>query len=610
VTPGYAVVVPTIGRRSLRVLLDSLAAQARDPGHAAPAEVVLVDDRPLDAASAPPGGPTDATVAGVPPALDVPGLPWPVRVVRSGGRGPAAARNAGWRSVSAEWVAFLDDDVLLPRDWSRRLGADLAAAGDEVGGNQGRIHVPLPVHRRPTDWERNTAGLETARWATADMAYRRAALAAVAGFDERFPRAYREDADLALRVRRAGWRLERGTRSIVHPARPADWAVSLRMQAGARSDALMRALHGPEWRQEAETGRGRFRWHVATVAAGAAAAVAGITAAAAAASTATRTAGTATRTAGASLATRGEKVLLRRTSGPRTTSSAQNHFSSLRSTAPAFAAGTVWAALTADFARRRIAPGPHPGQDGWVREWGRMAATSALIPWLAVWHRGRGALDYRAGVAAWPPPLRAVLFDRDGTLVHDVPYNGDPDRVRLVDGALEALRRVRAENLRTGLVTNQSGVARGLLSEDDVAAVNERVRAEVGGLDTVQHCPHGPGDGCACRKPGPLMVLRAAAALGVAPYECALVGDIGADVDAARAAGARAVLVPTAQTRPEEIAAADLVAPDLGAAVDLLLATAAGGSPSLATRDGARDATGRGGDVSPEPVLPLAVVRP
>jgi histidinol-phosphate phosphatase family protein len=588
--PGYAVVVPTIGRPSLRVLLDSLAAQARDPGHAAPDEVVLVDDRPLDAAPAPPGGPPDATEAAVPPDLDVPELPWPVRVIRSGGRGPAAARNAGWRSVSAEWVAFLDDDVLLPRDWSRRLGADLEAAGDDVGGNQGHIHVPLPAHRRPTDWERSTAGLETARWATADMAYRRAALAAVAGFDERFPRAYREDADLALRVRRAGWRLERGARSIVHPARPADWSVSLRMQAGARSDALMRALHGPGWRREAETGRGRFRWHVATVAAGAAALAAG-SAALAAGSTALA-AGSATLSAGAHVATRGDKVLLGPTSGPRTTSSAQQHLSGRRSTAPLVMAGTVWAALTADFARRRIAPGPHPGQDGWVAEWGRMAATSVVIPWLAVWHRGRGALDYRAGVAAWPPPLRAVLFDRDGTLVHDVPYNGDPDRVRLVDGALEALRRVRAAGLRTGLVTNQSGVARGLLSEDDVAAVNERVRAEVGGLDTVQHCPHGPGDGCACRKPGPLMVLRAAAALGVAPYECAVVGDIGADVDAARAAGARAVLVPTAHTRPEEIAAADLVAPDLAAAVELVLAAAPGGPDGGAPRpdDGARSA--------------------
>ncbi|MCK6211179.1 HAD-IIIA family hydrolase [Georgenia sp. EYE_87] len=355
----------------------------------------------------------------------------------------------------------------------------------------------------------------------------------------------------------------------------------------------MHALHGPGWRREAETGRGRFRWHVATVAAGVAALA-----------------------AGAYLDTKGEKVILGPTSALGTTSSAQHHLSALhrppaphhpparphppalRSTASAVIAAAAWAALTADFARRRIAPGPHPGQDGWLSEWGRMAATSVVIPWLAVWHRGRGALDYRAGVAAWPPPLRAVLLDRDDTLVHDVPYNGDPDRVRLVDGALEALRRVRAAGLRTGLVTNQSGVARGLLTEDDVAAVNERVRAEVGGLDTVQHCPHGPEDGCACRKPGPLMVLRAAAALGVAPYECAVVGDIGADVDAARVAGARAVLVPTSRTRPEEIAAADVVAPDLAAAVELLLAAAPGAPDDGVPRadDGAR------------PVRPLAVV--
>src|SRR5690606_41500997 len=105
----------------------------------------------------------------------------------------------------------------------------------------------------------NTAGLETALWATADMASRRAALAQVHGFDERFPRAFREDADLALRVSLAGWRLTRGEREIVHPARPADAAVSLRMQAGAASDALMRALPGPGWRALGGARAGRLR---------------------------------------------------------------------------------------------------------------------------------------------------------------------------------------------------------------------------------------------------------------------------------------------------------------------------------------------------------------
>jgi D-glycero-D-manno-heptose 1,7-bisphosphate phosphatase len=84
-------------------------------------------------------------------------------------------------------------------------------------------------------------------------------------------------------------------------------------------------------------------------------------------------------------------------------------------------------------------------------------------------------------------------------------------------------------------------------------------------------CPHGPEDGCACRKPRPAMVEAAASALGVEPGRCAVIGDIGADVAAATAAGARAVLVPTPVTREEEIRAAPAVALSLGAAVDLLL---------------------------------------
>jgi D-glycero-D-manno-heptose 1,7-bisphosphate phosphatase len=85
-------------------------------------------------------------------------------------------------------------------------------------------------------------------------------------------------------------------------------------------------------------------------------------------------------------------------------------------------------------------------------------------------------------------------------------------------------------------------------------------------------CPHGPGDGCECRKPAPGMVLRAARALGVRPQECVVIGDTAADVAAARAAGARGVLVPNAVTRPEEVRRAPEVAPDLATAVDHLLA--------------------------------------
>src|ERR671921_1229573 len=129
------VVVPTIGRPSLDVLLDALA-QAPGPR---PAELVLVDDRPTGDALRP----------------ERPGLP-PVRVVRTGGGGPARARNLGWRTARTEWIAFLDDDVAPDPDWYQRLEQDLAGLPADVAGSQGRVRVPLPDDRPATDWERGT----------------------------------------------------------------------------------------------------------------------------------------------------------------------------------------------------------------------------------------------------------------------------------------------------------------------------------------------------------------------------------------------------------------------------------------------------------------------
>ncbi len=172
-----------------------------------------------------------------------------------------------------------------------------------------------------------------------------------------------------------------------------------------------------------------------------------------------------------------------------------------------------------------------------------------------------------------PRAVEAVLFDRDGTLVVDVPYNGDPTKVEVVPGAADALARLRDAGLPLAVVSNQSGVARGWLTVEQVDAVNRRVDELLGPFVTFVVCPHGPLDGCECRKPRPGMVLAAAARLGVRPEQCALVGDIGADVEAALAAGARPVLVPTPVTRREEVEAAPEVAPDLLAAVDLLLSS-------------------------------------
>ncbi|MCY1158212.1 MAG: family hydrolase [Citricoccus sp.] len=536
---AYAIVIPSVGRPSLDRLLDTVAALETDAAAPPPVDVVVVDDRREPDAGTEPLAPLAPTLSGR-----------PVRVVRGHGRGPAAARNRGWRAVddAVEWIAFLDDDVELPADWARRLAADLAACTPDVGATQGRITVPLPLHRRPTDWERNTASLQDADWATADMAYRRRVLECVGGLDERFPRAYREDADLAVRVRRAGHRLVRGERTILHPVRPADDWVSQRVQAGNADNALMRRLHGPRWRHEAQAPGGAFAWHVTTTAAAA-----------------TALAGTAGIVAGV----RGAGWL-------------------------AGAGALGWAALYRRFLVERMAPGPRPGEPGFRAELRRMALTSATIPPAAVWHRVRGWARHRT-TEPWPVRPRAVLFDRDGTLVHDVPYNGDPVRVVPVDGAAEAVARVRAAGLKTAVVSNQSGIARGLVSREQVDAVNARVDELLGPFDSWQVCPHGPADSCACRKPRPGMVLAAAASLGVRPEHCVLIGDIGADVEAAQAAGARSVLVPTEVTRAAEVTDAPVTAPDLPTAVDLVLrlagSTSTGTEAPAGARDGERSST-------------------
>ena len=164
-----------------------------------------------------------------------------------------------------------------------------------------------------------------------------------------------------------------------------------------------------------------------------------------------------------------------------------------------------------------------------------------------------------------------MLFDRDGTLVVDVPYCADPALVTPVSTANAALALLRAAGIPVGVVSNQSGIARGLLDREQVDAVNRRVDDLLGPFDVWQVCPHGPDDGCACRKPQPGMVLAAADALRVTPEDVAVVGDIGADVGAARAAGARSVLVPTPVTLLEEVDAAPVVCPDLLSAVRHLL---------------------------------------
>ncbi|MEV0587786.1 HAD family hydrolase [Nonomuraea sp. NPDC050310] len=165
----------------------------------------------------------------------------------------------------------------------------------------------------------------------------------------------------------------------------------------------------------------------------------------------------------------------------------------------------------------------------------------------------------------------AVLFDRDGTLIHDVPYNRDPSLVRPMPGAQAALRRLRDAGVLVGVVTNQSGVARGLISPDQLHQVNERVEELLGPFDAWAICVHDDMDACSCRKPRPGLIIRAAAIMDISPLDCVMVGDIGSDMKAARAAGARAIMVPTPATRPSEFAEADELAASLPEAVQRIM---------------------------------------
>ncbi|MFN8021271.1 MAG: glycosyltransferase [Acidimicrobiales bacterium] len=330
-----SIVVPTLGRASLGALLRSLREAHPDP-RIAWHRVVLVDDRPpVEVGSRSPAHPPPSTteLGGVARAWLGPCVS-EVVTTESGGIGPAGARNRGIAATATPWVITLDDDVTVTRVWWRDLADDLCDADPSVGAVFGRICVPLPDDRPATDWERHTARLATARWITADAALRRCALEAVGGFDEGFPRAYREDSDLALRLLDQGWRLETGRRVSVHPPRRAPLLASVAVERGNADDERMRAKHGADFRERlGEDADALPVVHAITTMAAVAAVGAGL----------------ARRRRLAAIAT------------------------------------TVWAALTARFAARRIAPGPRD-----AREVSAMVLSSVAIPPAATTHRARG----------------------------------------------------------------------------------------------------------------------------------------------------------------------------------------------------------------------------
>ena len=169
-------------------------------------------------------------------------------------------------------------------------------------------------------------------------------------------------------------------------------------------------------------------------------------------------------------------------------------------------------------------------------------------------------------------PRPAVFFDRDGTLIEEVHYCGDPARVRILPGVPEALERLKRAGFLVFVITNQSGIARGIITEAQYRAVEAEMlrQAGAGHIDGVYFCPDAPGAASPRRKPEPAMLLEAAAAHGVDLARSFSVGDKADDVECGRRAGVRTILVRTGYGA-EQQCAPDCTVADAPAAVDWLL---------------------------------------
>jgi GT2 family glycosyltransferase len=235
--PRVSVVVPTYQRPALlRRCLRALAQQSIGPWAF---EIIVVDD-----------GRQDAVRALVREVEAQPGAPT-LRYLRPHGRGPAGARNLGWRAARAPIIAFTDDDTIAHPDWLAHSEAALRAR-PHCSALAGRVMVPLEggPSRRPSDHERMTQGLQRAEFVTANAFVRRAALVRIGGFDERFLRAWREDADLQFRLMQQAGPVGRcDDARVLHPARHERWGVALRQQRNTYFDALLYKKHPRLYRE-------------------------------------------------------------------------------------------------------------------------------------------------------------------------------------------------------------------------------------------------------------------------------------------------------------------------------------------------------------------------
>ena len=172
-----------------------------------------------------------------------------------------------------------------------------------------------------------------------------------------------------------------------------------------------------------------------------------------------------------------------------------------------------------------------------------------------------------------------VLLDRDGTIIVERNYLSRVEDIELLPGAIEGLRTLQQSGFALIVVTNQSGIGRGILTPDTLSEIHAELdrRLAAGGVHIAAfyHCPHIPGDNCDCRKPKPLLADRAAADFDFDLKAAFVIGDKRCDIDLGRNCGARTVLVRTGYGREYEASGlkADYITDDLVSAADWIIRT-------------------------------------
>ena len=178
--------------------------------------------------------------------------------------------------------------------------------------------------------------------------------------------------------------------------------------------------------------------------------------------------------------------------------------------------------------------------------------------------------------------FKAVFLDRDGTIVEDVGYMKSPSQINFLPGAIDAIKKLKDNGFKVIVITNQSGIARDLLSEEDfkmiTAEIDRQLLANGAKIEATYHCPHHPkqADPCECRKPNPGMILKAAKEHQIDLKSSFMIGDKDLDVECGQRAGTKSIRLASEYEMKQDLLP-DYIAKDLPQAVEWIMALSSNG---------------------------------